>query len=202
MIEFYINFKQPNISLKNVRNVVLLTLFSIPGDLLNNLSIYSKISSNGRLGHVSKSADVDGDVEWSIPNFFSLPQKNGESYWSPNFSLGGQEWFMRIFPNGGWSGNENSEHIDLIVVRNFSGRPSMQNISLSLKTVTGEKDNEHFAKLFQGWTERGFGHIFLQFISRSELTTRQSELMPHGALTVVCTMSQAAPARNTSKSCT
>lgn len=168
-------------------------------DLLNEFFVYSSIRNMAPIGKVNLSGN-GVDVEWRIEDFFSFTDTlNG--YFSPDFSLGGQEWGIRIYPNGGWSGGKPTGYTDLIFIRRFTGRAIMQHISLSIKTVTGEKDHEHFEKLFEGWGTRGLGQKFLRFVSRSELLSRRSELVPNGVLTIVCSMKQTESAGSASKSC-
>lgn len=55
--------------------------------------------------------DLDGDVVWTIPNFWDLPQEYDAIIKSPRFHFKGGDWYMEIYPNGhrtysslGWFG--------------------------------------------------------------------------------------------------
>lgn len=150
------------------------------------------------LGKLSSSPDgEDVIVEWTIPSFLSLSKKNGTYYWSPKFSFGGEEWYLRISPNG-QTKRDSHNHVDLHLYKYSSGTSIRQSFSLSLKTVKGEKEYEkHGTKVFDGFGER---HEFNCFISRSEISKRLSELLPGGDLTVVCKMKNTTPSRSASKS--
>lgn len=150
------------------------------------------------IGKISSSPDgEDVIVEWTIPNFFSLSKKDGAYYWSPKFSFGGEEWYLRISPNG-QSKRDSHNHVDLHLYKYSSGTSIRQTCSLSLKTLKGEKQYEkHGTKVFDGFGER---YEFNRFISRSEISNRMSELVPGGDLTVVCKMKKTTSAGSASKS--
>lgn len=137
------------------------------------------------------------DVMWRITNFFSLSEEDGADHYSPFFPFRGEEWSLVIYPNG-WSKRDSYGYVDLRLLRLFSDHPVRQAFSLSLKNVQGEKYNEeHFTKDFEGLLS---SHGFNRFISRSELSRRQSELVPGGVLTVACSMKNIMSAGIDSKS--
>lgn len=158
------------------------------------------------IGEISTlPSGMDTIVEWRISHFFSLDDKVGASYGSPHFPFGGETWYLRIRPNGS-STRVSSGHVDLELWRepftsfwrDFTGPHFRQAFSLSLKTVKGEKACEkHYIENFKG----GYSHHeFNHFIQRSQLSKRRSELVPNGALTVVCTMKNMTSAGSDSES--
>lgn len=132
------------------------------------------------------------DVEWKIDYFFSLSETDDAFYCSPEFSFGGETWYLWMQPNGR-SFAHTTGHVSLGVRRKSkNGPPASLQLYLSLKTVKGGTDKEkYYTKDFQEYD---------YFISRSELSTRRSELVPRGVLTFVCNIKGIASARRTSKS--
>lgn len=121
--------------------------------------------------------------EWQIDDFFSLPEEDGETCFSPNFSIAGESWCFFINPNGksainsvGYVGaylqrNEDLPYISLVW-------------SFGVKTSEGKKDKEmKFSHVFH---EESLGYGFAKFLKRSELFEKKSELVPSDVLTLVC----------------
>lgn len=139
----------------------------------------------------------DAIVEWSIEYFLTLLEQDYTSGCSEDFSFGGEKWYFTYYLNGR-NECDSSGHVDLHLVKYSSDRCCYkQKFSLSLKTVNGEKYNEtRGRKIF-----RRFDNFqFLRFIPTSELSSRQSELLPDGVLTFVCVMKNTTPAKSDSKS--
>lgn len=144
-------------------------------------------------------SDVGVQFEWSIKNVFSLSEKDGKAYQSPDFHYNGQTWILRFYPNG-WSGRDSYRHIDVGLVRESFGPPARLAYSLSIKTVKGNKDNEeHREKIFSDDIDLD-DDILRRFLLRSELLRRRSELLPDGILTFICTMKNRTSPGSASKS--
>lgn len=152
------------------------------------------MSEIGKLNAIPKKLSLD--IEWEIKNFFSLSEKDGTRYWSPEFSFDGQTWSLRIHPNGA-SWNYSFGHIDLWLCRKSPGIPNRQEFSFAFKTLHGKKVLErHRTGTFKGLDSHGFP----RFISRFEVSRRKSELLPSGVLTVVCSIKYSGSVGSSSKS--
>lgn len=151
----------------------------------------------GDIGEISIcQSGEDVIAEWRIANFFSLSERDSAWYCSPAFSFGGETWYLEMLPNG-WSNCDSSGHVDLHLWNDSSDQLIRQEFSLSLKAVKGEKYNEeHCTKDFDDYD---YSHELNLFVPRSELSRRQSELVPDGVLTVVCTMKNTTSAGSDSK---
>lgn len=136
-------------------------------------------------------------VEWSIESFITLLEEDYTSGCSEDFSFGGGKWYFTYYLNGR-NECDSSGHLDIHLVKYSSDRCChKQEFSLSLKTLNGEKYNEtHGIKIFRGFDN----YKFLRFISTSELSSTQSELLPDGILTFVWVMKNTTPAKSDSKS--
>lgn len=139
--------------------------------------------------------EFDRDIEWNIKNFLSLSEKDGYFAWSSAFSFNGQIWWLVIYPNGA-SWDTSQGYISLGLCRAI-GPEIRQEFFLTLKALNGKKDYErHCTEMFQDLK----AHVIPRFISRSELTRQESELLPSGVLTVICTLKSSKSTKNESKS--
>lgn len=127
------------------------------------------------------------EFEWTISNFFSLSEDDDIIYKSPSFAFDGATWYLKIYPNGDKT-DDSVGYVDLELRRKSSDPPYSLEFSLSLKTLEGKKDTEwQDTCIFE--TENGNQSCGVaRFMPRSEILERKSELLPSGALTVVCTL--------------
>lgn len=160
--------------------------------LAKESSLYRLFPAMAAIGTISTHDLV---VEWTIQHFFTLGVGDSAWYGSPIFSFDGEEWWLVINPNGS---SRRTEHVDLAIAK-LSGPSIRLFISLSLKTVKGQKYKEqHCIKDFKESPENVY--LFRRFISRLELSQRRSDLVPDDDMTVVCTMKRPTPERRDSKS--
>lgn len=144
-----------------------------------------------KFGEIFISAnDVDVVIEWRIPS--SPPSGHCSGFSSPDFSFGGHTWYLHI-PYG-WS--QTYGFCDLLLWKDSSSSSVRQAFSLSLKTMTGEIENErHCSKLFGESYPENY-HESLQFFQGSVFC----RMRPDDVLTVVCTMKNTTSAGSASKS--
>lgn len=151
----------------------------------------------GEIATSLKGAYVE--VKWTIHSFFSLSVADGVYYYSPDFSIGGETWYLEIYANGR-SGYGTRYYVDLGLWRDSCGPSIRQEFSFSLQSVKGKKENiKHCTKVFENKYPDNKCD-FLRFIERSELLRRQNDLVPDGFLTIVYTVNNMTSARSASKS--
>lgn len=125
-----------------------------------------------------------GVIEWTVTDFFSLPDQVDELYLSfPLFSFDGARWCLAMYPNGQRE-EETEGYIDDCLARGSSGPPIQLNFSLALKTSNNEiADETHHIHNF----EKQFDNYgWIRFLERSTLLKRKAELAPSDHLTFVC----------------
>lgn len=127
------------------------------------------------------------EFEWTISNFFSLLEDYDIIYKSPSFSFDGATWYLKIYPNGDIN-DDSFGYVDLELRRKSSGPPYRLEFSLSLKTLEGNKEEEWQKTCIFEAANGNQSHGVACFIARSKILERKSELLPSGALTVVCTL--------------
>lgn len=138
-----------------------------------------------KIGAVSTSSNgVDVDFKWRMDTMF-FKEEDGVSYSSPKFFFGGHEWELWIFPHG-YSGCCTSGHVDLSLMKSYNSPDIVLDFSLSLENVNREKD--HKQTVSEMFSQSNFVYKCYRFIPLLELLWRQSELVPKGVLTIVCTM--------------
>ena len=151
------------------------------------------MESIGRVNKIQRELDI----EWKIPNFYSLTGENDRNYSSPSFFFAGALWHMRIYPNGHRVYNSTG-YIGLFLWRKSPGRPICLDYSFGVKTVDGRKDREkHLTSVFK---EVGKGYGNSKCLSRSELQERESELMSSDGLTVFFTLKRSESTEDSGKS--
>ena len=136
--------------------------------------------------------------EWKIDNFFHFSENgNVYSYSSPFFSHYGESWYLAIDPNG-MCYNDSLGYVNLHLVNESLNSPITVDFTLALKTSNGERYLEKgFTKTFKKGKAQ---HHAIQFISRSDLEGKKTDLVPSGVLTVVCTFKTSKSDGNASKS--
>lgn len=122
--------------------------------------------------------------EWQIEAFLSLPEEDGKSYTSPSFSFAGESWHLRIYPNGE-SVNNSVGYIGVYLIRNMSISPITLALFLGIKRVKGKKNPE--TQIICVFDKENDGYGISKLLKRSTLSEKESEIMPSGILTIVCT---------------
>ena len=134
------------------------------------------------MSKIGEMRETASGFEWEIHQFLSLPKDEGRSYCSPSMLYNGESWCLQIYPNGCY---RTFDYVNLCLVRLSTGPPVSIELSLSIKTVDGKKDLErHCTAVFDDFH---YVHASSRFISRSELGRRETELVPSGILTLICT---------------
>lgn len=111
--------------------------------------------------------------EWKIDNFFSLSEK---IYVSPSFLIAGESFCLCIYPN-----EDNS--VEVYLRRKLDGPSINLAWSFGMKTTKGKEDHERkFTCVFK----KAEGYGTPEFLKRSELSEKKSELVPSDVLTIVC----------------
>lgn len=148
------------------------------------IQVYAPNKIMTMTGEIKKNMkEFDLEIEWNIKDFLSLSEKDGFFAFSSEFFFNGQIWWIVIYPNGA-SWDNSQGYISLGLCR-FLGSEIRQEFFLSLKTLSGKKEYErHCTEMFQDLKV----HITPRFISRSELTRQESNFLPSGVLTVICTL--------------
>ena len=124
------------------------------------------------------------EINWRVPNFFSLPTKDGLWYYSPGFSFAGESWNLMIYPNGR-SDHASTGYIGVYIWRQSFGRGIHLEFSFGLKTLEGVKKEEQYRLAVFETTKSTGIHKFVQ---RSKLLGKKSELVPDDHLTIFCTL--------------
>lgn len=145
------------------------------------------------IGEVSLT---DIAVEWKIKELFSLSPEVGKSFDSPRFSFAGTSWFLRIYPNG--TAGRTEGFLNLFLRNAISGPPICLDFDLGLKNNDGKINPEIIHNTYTFGKTDGYGKY--EFIHRSQLLEKKSELMPSGILTLVCRIRYPTPPENSSKS--
>lgn len=85
-------------------------------------------------------------VEWTVRDFFSLPAAVDEWYFSPPFSFGGAQWYLKMYPNGRKK-HKSEGFIGVFLCLDSPSSPIQINLSMGLKTskntVAEEKCGTH-----------------------------------------------------------
>lgn len=140
------------------------------------------------IGIIRGSGD-EVQVEWSIPNFFSLPQRLDESYESPQFQFLGEYWYLTICPNGE-SRHNSKGYIALYLYRKHIYQPVTIACSLGLKIADGKtRVVYNFTNVYD--KIEGFGNPNL--LKRAELYEKKATLAPSGGLTIFCSVRKHVP---------
>ena len=136
----------------------------------------------GVTGNISVIQDGENcEVDWKI-DFRSISNEVGAYYWSPDFHLKDEKWYLWMYPNG-WS---NRGCMDFCLWRYRDFPPLRVDFSFSLKTMSGKKDSEkRYVGEFSGGIHRHDTHHFLYL---SHFKERQSSYLDSGYLTVSCTI--------------
>lgn len=133
----------------------------------------SCLGVTGELGEESK-------LEWKIANFFSLSATKGSYYISPSFLFGKTSLHLRIYP----AGHAGAKSGFLSVFLENEGKdPLHVNITLHIKKTDGTMTGGRSADVC---IESSMGYV--NFYERSCLQQNESEMMPSGSLTIVCTL--------------
>lgn len=112
-----------------------------------------------------------------------MKTKVDECYHSPPFSFDGARWYLEIYPHGETEYGSVG-YVGLYLARESDG-PSIQlNFSLGLKTSNNETACEQYCTNLFGEEFDIYGCF--EFLKRSILVERFSELVPSGHLTCVC----------------
>ena len=135
---------------------------------------------------IGKVHDVPKELnfEWRINDFFSLSEKVGESYSSPSFLLAGEFWYFRIYPNG--KSEIYSGFVSVFLMRKLKKPTISMEWSFSLKSCDKKRIHESTHKYAFDTSGNGCGAG--EFLERSMLSEKKSELVPSGSLTIICTV--------------
>lgn len=122
------------------------------------------------------------EFKWKIENFSLLPKVVDTFYDSPQFSYGGTEWCVRLFPNG--ESLHSSEGWIALYLSLIKGKTILKNFScvFSIVKINGEKEYQ-----------KGFYLIFLtdrcmqglkNFLEKDKLIRRKSKFYPSDTLNI------------------
>lgn len=134
------------------------------------------------IGEVSETQS-EVEVQWRIPDFFTLSDKVDDCYISPTFYFAGTSWYVQIHPNGETT-RDSSGHIGIFLVRGDSG-PAIS-VKYHLKVV-GSKENKEFSSTAD-FTTKGCGWGISKIMVRSNLLERKSEFAPGDVVTIRCSL--------------
>lgn len=139
------------------------------------------------IGEVKKISLVQ-QIEWSIPDYFVVAE-DGEDLClaSSTFPVTGVLWHLRLWPS--------YEHL-VVACEAYGARPggylaSDAHREYSLEYTFGlKKCNGTIKHLNKGIIEKNQSRNIdkYDFIKKTQLLQRKSELVPSGVLTIVCTM--------------
>lgn len=135
------------------------------------------------ISQIGKVSAVNWKFQWTINNFLASTEEN-TMYRSPNFKAGDTVWFLKIAQGRGL-GNNREEYVSLYLFGERIEKHMTIHFKLGIKTVNHADVNVHESD----WNPNGEDDWgWTKFIKRSDLESRESELMPFGSLTVTCSI--------------
>lgn len=118
--------------------------------------------------------------EWSIPDYFTIVEdRKFGCYDSHAFSVADTSWYLRLYPY--W--NDRTEFVHLALFNNIT-REYLVEYSCGLKTCDGSME-QLLNGILKGDEVR---NKETNFIRKSQLVQRKSELVPGNVLTITCTV--------------
>lgn len=147
----------------------------------------------GKLGEIH----TEHYIEWKIENFFSIPEDDGESYFSSDFNFANESWSLAMAVQEDFIKNTGIEFA-LHLIRSQFSPPISVKCTLGLISANGMKDIQ--TNQIQTFNEKAYKCGVQRFITKSELLERRQELVPDDVLTVFCIMRYPVSNKDLSKS--
>lgn len=132
----------------------------------------------------------DMEIEWTISDFFGIPEEKDVKYSSPDFYFADATWYLQMYPFGS-SKNDSTGSISCYLQRRNLIRPVNLECELGLMKKDGRMEEE--CKYVRTFDENVTSWGCKRFITRSQLLTRKSDLDPSNVLTFVCRMKRNNP---------
>lgn len=140
----------------------------------------AKIFNHGKLRETLDEIEI----EWRIPEFFSVTNKADDYIFSPAFCFSSSYWYLLIYPYG--RNNISTEHVGLFLMKADSGGEISVNVSL--KIASDNKENSitrTYTKVFG----KKFSLVgYSRFMTQIRLLERKCEFAPLDVVTVICSM--------------
>lgn len=150
------------------------------------------MASVKEIGEVEKIPYEIQQIEWRIPDFSVTEDEKYRCLASPTFSVTGVLWQLRLWPRS----NVASEFIDMFLAcepynkQKNESLPPEAHRKYSVEYYFGlKKCDDSVENLVSGTIEKDkYRNNPGEFIKKTQLQERKSELVPGNILTIVCTM--------------